>query len=163
MHPLTQWRSVRPPTLRPPAGRIQVGLVSTAVVVSTTAHAGAAASEPAGGMAWWMAAMAVACLACAAPLVGRRRCTSRAAEHLLGMGVVMILIHLAVLAMPSAGSHHGTAQGAESAHDGAMLALLGVELLCLILASTALRVGRHSLPVHVRTAAQPLPTTHAIS
>lgn len=158
MHPFTQWRPARPPTRR-----LQAALVLTAIAVSTMAHAGAAAAGSAGVMAWWMAAMAAACLACAAPMVGRRRCTSRAAEHLLGMGIVMILIHLAVLAMPAAGSHHGAAQGAGSTHDGAMLALLGVELLCLVLASAAMRLGRRTLAVHIPTPAQPLPHTHAIS
>lgn len=157
MHPLTQWRFPRPPTRQ-----IQVGLVSTAVVVSATAHAVAAATGPTGIMAWWMAAMASACLACAAPMVGRRRCTSRAAEHLLGMGIVMILIHLAVLLLPEAGGHHGTAHGSGTSHGAAMLALLGVELFCLMLASAALRLGQRHVPVQIRTAARPLLNTPAI-
>lgn len=151
MYPRAQWRPARLPT-----HRMQAGLVVTAISVSATAHA-AAASEAAGGMAWWMAAMAIACLACAAPMVGHRRCTSRAAEHLLGMGIIMILIHLAVLVLPGAGAHHGTAPGGSS-HGTVMLALLGVELVCLILASIALRLGRSS---PLRQAAQPIPSpTH---
>ncbi|WP_458115685.1 hypothetical protein [Arthrobacter sp. D2-10] len=150
MHPLTQLRPFSPPT-----SHLQAALVITAVAVSVITHAAAAALGPAGAMAWWMAAMAVACLACAAPMVGRPRCTSRAAEHLLGMGIAMILIHLALFAMPGAGTHHGTEHGAGTSHGAAMLALLGVELVCLMLASAALRLGQRSprmrkqLPAHL--------------
>lgn len=157
MHSLVQWR-----TRLSAIGWMQSGLVTTAVAVSAGAHAVAAATGPAGVMAWWMAAMAALCLACAAPMVLGRRCTSRAAEHLLAMGAAMILIHLAVLAIPESGHHHGAAEGSSTSHGVTMLALLGVELLCLMLASAALRLGQHGPSLHVRTAGQPLPSTHAI-
>lgn len=157
MHTLVQ-RRAQPSAM----GWMQSGLVITAVTVSAGAHAVAAAAGPAGPMSWWMAAMAVLCLACAAPMRLGRRCTSRAAEHLLAMGAAMILIHLAVLAAPTTGSHHGAAHGGGTSHGVAMLALLGVELLCLILASVALRLGQISPSPHVRRTALPLPTTHAI-
>lgn len=151
MHPLTQLRP-----FSPPASKLQAALAVTAIATSTATH-GVAASVAAGAMAWWMAAMAVACLACAAPMVGRRRCTSRAAEHLLGMGIAMILIHLALFAMPGAGTHHGTEHGAGTSHGAAMLATLGVELVCLVLASAALRLGeRRPRRPHTQTAAAPI-------
>lgn len=151
MHPGNQLRP-----LRLPASRLQAAFVITAIAVSTMTHAAAAASQPGGGMAWWMAAMAVACLACAAPMLGRRRCTSRAAEHLLGMGVVMIPMHLAVLAISGSGAHHGTASGTTTSHGTAMLALLGAELVCLMLASAALRLGRRRPSAHTQPTAVPV-------
>lgn len=144
--------------------RAQTSLATIAIAVSTMAHAFAAASGPAGPMAWWMAAMAVACLACAIPMVTGQRCTARAAEHLLGMGAAMIVIHLAVLAWPGAGSHHGPMHGASSGanHDVAMLALLGVELLCLMLASAVLRMGSspRPTPASLHSDRQPLNPIH---
>lgn len=142
--------------------RRQTGLVITAIAVSTAAHSASAAAGPAGPMAWWMAAMAVLCLVCAAPMVAGQRCTSRAAEHLLFMGAAMILIHLAVFTWPGGGSHHGAMHGAGTSsgagHGTAMLTLLGVELLCLMLASAALRMGSNPRT----TSARLLPERHPL-
>jgi len=121
-----------------------------AVVISTTAHAGAAALEPGGAMAWWMAAMAAVCLLCALPMVHPVPCVTRSARHLFAMGVVMIVVHLAVLTLPHAGGHHRPEHAATSPHGAAMLAVVGVELVCLVLASTALRLGRRIASVDVR-------------
>ncbi|WP_104043443.1 hypothetical protein [Arthrobacter sp. ZGTC412] len=130
---------------------IPAGLVGAAAAVSATAHLVAAASGPSGAMAWWMAAMGIACLACTTPMRAGRICSGRAAGHLLAMSAAMVLIHLVLLVAPGAGSHHGAAAEVahngripyESAgHDGAMPALIGVELLCLLAASTALRLTR---------------------
>jgi hypothetical protein len=115
--------------------------------------------------------MGAACLACAAPMVtGRgsasprlvgRRCIGRAAGHLLIMSTAMILIHLVLLTAMGAGTHHhqgpATVTGpfAFTSHDGAMLALIGVELLCLVAASAALRMTRAIRPQ--APAPQPVP------
>lgn len=138
-------------------GLVGVCLVSVAAVGSAAAHVAAAASGPAGAMAWWMAAMGAACLTCAAPMLGfptRRpvfcamRGAPRAAGHLLVMSAAMILIHLVLLVGPgsllgTAGGHHGYAHVASTPdHQTAMLALIGVELLCLMAASAALRMTR---------------------
>jgi hypothetical protein len=142
-------------SVRLPAARVPAGIVCTAVAASGTAHAVAAATGPPGAMAWWMAAMTAICLACAAPMAVGRRCAGRAAGHLLTMSAAMILIHLVLLTAPGAGTHHGPAKGAAAAafatHDGAMLALMGVELLCLMAASAALRLSRG------KTTANPVP------
>jgi hypothetical protein len=130
-------------------GLIPVGLVCVGAAGSATAHLVAAASGPSGAMAWWMAAMGIACLACAAPVRAGWICSGRAAAHLLAMSAAMILIHLVLLVGPGAGSHHGAATGPPQSgrdtyesggHDATMLALIGVELLCLVAASAALRL-----------------------
>ena len=143
--------------VRLPAARVQAGIVGTAIAASATVHAVAAATGPAGAMAWWMAAMGAICLACAAPMVVGRRCAGRAAGHLLTMSAAMILIHLVLLTAPGAGSHHVPTKGAGAAafatHDGTMLALIGVELLCLMAASAALRLTRGRASANPRTAA----------
>jgi hypothetical protein len=104
--------------------------------------------------------MAAGCLSCAAPLVIGRRCAApplvgqrsagKAAGHLLAMSSLMILIHLVVLTLPGHDAHHGTAtpSGAEvlKTHNMATLALMGVELLCLMAASAALRLSRRKTP-----------------
>ena len=62
---------------------IPVGIVGVSIGAGSAAHVAAALTGPAGAMAWWMAAMGAACLACASPLAVRARCTGRAAKHLL--------------------------------------------------------------------------------
>lgn len=157
---------------RPPFGRSQgslipAGIVGTASVGSATAHMLTAASGPAGAMSWWMAAMGAACLACAAPMVGGRFCAGsvpraagvsgiaagrvagRAAGHLLAMSAAMILVHLVLLVAPGGAGHHnngGAAAALIPTHHGAMLTLIGVELLCLMGASAALRLTRRQTP-----------------
>jgi len=136
-------------TMPIPAGLVGVGAAGSAV-----AHVVAAASSPAGFMTWWMAAMGAACLTCAAPMayspnrprIYARQAVPRAAGHLLAMSAVMVLIHLVLLLGPG-GGHHGYTQGASVAdHQAAMLTLIGVELLCLVAASAALRIARTSTP-----------------
>lgn len=97
----------RPRLGRLPSALIPAAVVGAAAAGSATAHVVAAASGPAGLMAWWMAAMGAACLACAAPMVGGRLCAGRAAGHLLAMTAAMILIHLVLLMAPGAAGHHG--------------------------------------------------------
>lgn len=140
---------------------LPTGILATAAVGSATAHAVAAAAGPVGMMAWWMGAMGISCLACAVPLVRGRFCarnvanagevgtarndTRRAAGHLVAMTAVMILIHLVLLVAPGSRAHHGGAGPVSpSSHDATMLALIAVELLCLIGASAALRLARRS-------------------
>lgn len=146
---MDQQIALRPERL--PQALIPACLVGAAAAVSATAHLVAAASGPSGAMAWWMVAMGIACLACTTPMRAGRICSGRAAGHLVAMSAAMVLIHLVLLVAPGAGSHHGVDAGVaydgrtpyESAgHDGAMLALIGVELLCLLAASTALRLTR---------------------
>ncbi len=141
-----------------PAARIPAGIVSTAAAVSATTHAVAAATGPAGAMAWWMAAMGAVCLACAAPMVRGRRCAGRAAGHLMTMSAAMILIHLVLLTAPGAGTHHGAAKGVRASafatHDGTMLAVIAAELLCLMGASVALRLTRSIRSANHRSAAR---------
>jgi len=142
-------------------GLVSAGLVSLAAAGSAAAHVVAAVSGPAGVMAWWMAAMGAACLSCAAPLVGfparrlrlrARQAAPRAAGHLLAMSAAMILIHLVLLLGPgslsgTAGGHHGFVHGSTMPdHQTSMLTLIGVELLCLIAASAALRMARAQTP-----------------
>lgn len=134
---------------RPRSGRLPgapAGIVTTASAASAAAHIIAAATGPAGVMAWWMAAMGAACLASAAPMMAGRLCAGRAAGHLLAMNAAMILIHLVLLTAPAAGSHHGDATATRMAafpgHEGAMLTLIAVELLCLMGASAALHLNR---------------------
>jgi hypothetical protein len=141
---------------------VPAGLIGTAAAGSATAHMVAAATGPAGTMAWWMAAMGIACLACAMPLVrgrlgGRnvghdgnagsaRNDAHRAAGHLVAMSAVMILIHLVLLVAPGVGNHHGRVEAASpSVHGATMLALIAIELLCLMGASAALRLARRPL------------------
>ena len=125
--------------------RIPAGIVGTSVSAGAAAHVAAALTVPAGAMAWWMAAMGAACLACASPLTLRVRCAGRAAGHLLAMSSVMILIHLMLLVSSGAGGHHGTAARAAPGHAGSMLAVIAVELACLLGASVALRLHRRTL------------------
>lgn len=163
----TRPRRGRFPSALVPAGIVPAGIVGTASVGSATAHVVAAASGPAGVMAWWMAAMGAACLACAAPMVGGRFCArptagrvagraaGRSAGHLLAMSAAMILIHLVLLVAPGTVGHHGKFQataGHLSSHDGAMLTLIAVELLCLMAASAALRLTRGKPPGTIGTA-----------
>lgn len=143
----------RPRLVRFPSALVPTGIVSTAAAGSATAHVVAAASGPAGMMAWWMAAMGAACLACAAPVMGGRICAGRAAGHLLAMSAGMILIHLVLLVAPGAASHHGNGGPASSpGHERAMLTLIAVELLCLMSASAALRLARRKPPGTIGTA-----------
>lgn len=135
---------------------LPAGIVGAAAVGSATAHTVAAATGPMGMMTWWMAAMGITCLACAMPLARGRFCVKnvgyaggarddarRAAGHLLAMTAVMILVHLLLLVAPGAGSHHGRVGTVSfSSHDATMLALIAVELTCLIGASAALRLAR---------------------
>jgi hypothetical protein len=158
----TSLRTGRPKPV--PAGLVgTAGLVGAAAAGSATAHMVAAATGPAGTMAWWMAAMGIACLACAMPLVrgrlgGRnvghdgnagsaRNDAHRAAGHLVAMSAVMILIHLVLLVAPGVGNHHGRVDAAftPSVHGATMLALIAIELLCLMGASAALRLARRPL------------------
>jgi hypothetical protein len=141
-----------------PSALVPAGIVSTAAAGSATAHVVAAASGPAGVMAWWMAAMGAACLACAAPMMGGRLCAGRAARvagsgagraagHLLAMCAGMILIHLVLLVAPGAAGHHGDGAPASlPGHEQAMLTLIAIELLCLMSASAALRLTRGKPP-----------------
>ncbi|MET3923788.1 hypothetical protein ABIB26_004755 [Arthrobacter sp. UYEF20] len=96
-------------------------------------------------------------------MVVGRRCAGRAAGHLLTMSAAMILIHLVLLTAPGAGTHHRPAKGAAAAafatHDGAMLALIGVELLCLMAASAALRLSRGKTSANPAPRPVPLSTT----
>ncbi|WP_120523091.1 hypothetical protein [Arthrobacter celericrescens] len=133
----------RPGSLR--LARIPAGIVGTSVTAGAAAHVAAALTGPAGAMAWWMAAMGAACLACASPLALPARCAGRAAAHLLAMSAVMILIHLVLLVPSGAGGHHGTAAAAAPGHAGSMLAVIAVELACLMGASVALRLHRRTL------------------
>jgi len=78
----------------------------------------------------------------------------RAAGHLLVMSAVMVLIHLVLMLGSGAGPHHSAADAAGTAvqhgrfpgqamtHDGVMLPLIAVEMLCLMAASAALRLAR---------------------
>ncbi|MFK0040242.1 hypothetical protein ACIQTW_10410 [Paenarthrobacter sp. NPDC090517] len=135
---------------------IPAGLVGVAAAGSAIAHVTAAAGTPAGVMAWWMAAMGAACLTCTAPmacsLIGRRfrlcarQAAPRAASHLLAMSAAMILIHLVLLLGPGGGHHGYTRRASVAGHQAAMLTLIGVELLCLLAASAALRIARTSTP-----------------
>ncbi|WP_420180014.1 hypothetical protein [Paenarthrobacter sp. TA1.8] len=135
---------------------LPAGLVGVAAAGSALAHVAAAASGPAGVMAWWMAAMGAACLTCVAPmacsLIRRRarhcvqQAAPRAAGHLLAMSAVMILIHLVLLLGPGNGHHRDNRGASVAGHQTAMLDLIGVELLCLMAASAALRVARTSTP-----------------
>jgi hypothetical protein len=137
----------RPRLGRLPSALIPAAVVGAAAAGSATAHVVAAASGPAGLMAWWMAAMGAACLACAAPMVGGRLCAGRAAGHLLAMTAAMILIHLVLLMAPGAAGHHGDGGPASlPGHEPAMLTLIAVELLCLMSASAALRLTRGKPP-----------------
>ncbi|MET4540136.1 hypothetical protein ABIE37_001917 [Arthrobacter bambusae] len=142
------------------AGPVSAGLVSLAAAGSAVAHVVAAVSGPVGVMAWWMAAMGAACLSCVAPMAGfpvrrlrpcARQAALRAAGHLLVMSAVMILIHLVLLLGPgglgSGGGHHGSVHSSTTPdHQSAMLTLIGVELLCLMAASAALRMARTPAP-----------------
>lgn len=141
------------------AAPLQAGILVIAATGSAVAHMVAAASSPEAMMAWWMAAMGVACLACAVPMMRAHhpgtsctgqatgQATGRAAAHLLAMTASMILIHVVLLLGTGAGSHHGTAASASSTgHQQAMLSLIGAELLCLMAASVVLRLARRTPP-----------------
>jgi hypothetical protein len=151
---MDQQTSLRPGRFAP----VPAGIVGTAAAGSATAHLVAAATGPAGMMAWWMAAMGIACLACAMPLVRGRFCDRnvgnggsarndalRAAGHLVAMSAVMVLTHLVLLVVPDARGHHSGADGGHpSAHGITMLALIAVELICLLGASAALRLAHRT-------------------
>ncbi|MEV7604015.1 hypothetical protein AB0N65_01065 [Paenarthrobacter sp. NPDC089322] len=144
-------------------------MVGAAAAGSTAAHLAAAMTGP-GAMAWLMAVMGAACLACAVPMAAGRWCAGRAAGHLLAMSAAMILVHLTLLLGPAAGnhtleSHHdfvgagaagspGASTAASTGHDSAMLALIAVELLCLMAASAALRLSRGKPPGTLAAAAR---------
>ncbi|OFI39378.1 hypothetical protein BIU82_14430 [Arthrobacter sp. SW1] len=138
--------------------RIPAGLVGLSVVSGVSAHAAAAVpafvSGTAGAMAWWMAAMGAACLACAAPMPRRKHCVGRAAGHLLVMSAAMILIHVVLLTSSGGGGHHGAAMAAlphAGAHADSMLAVIAVQLACLMAASAALRLhGRRRAVLQAR-------------
>ncbi|MBB6407054.1 hypothetical protein [Arthrobacter sp. AZCC_0090] len=155
MNQFTRMRTGGVVSLRPGSSQVPGAVVCTAVIASSVAHLVAAAMGPGGAMAWWMAAMGVACLTCAVPMFGRRRISikhraNRAAGHLWAMTAVMTLIHLSLLLFAGTGSHHGggssitpAGQGIPAAgHGAAMLGLIAVELLCLLGASMALRLTR---------------------
>ncbi|WP_377486654.1 hypothetical protein [Paenarthrobacter aurescens] len=101
-----------------------------------------------------MTGMTILCLSCAAPLLSRSQAntvaswcvfqTRKAAGHLLVMSGVMILVHLVILTSPESAGHHGApnAGGVVEDHHVAMLALMAVELLCLVAAAVALRLCR---------------------
>ncbi len=146
-----------PHAARAGRARIPAGIVGASVGAGAAAHVAAALATPAGAMTWLMAAMGVACLACASPMAARPLCAGRAAGHLLAMSAAMILIHLVLLASSGAGGHHG-AGGAASAlpgHSGSMLVLIAVELACMAGASAALRLHRSAQMKHPRTTFQP--------
>ncbi|MBT2584935.1 hypothetical protein [Arthrobacter sp. ISL-95] len=137
-------------------GFVSVGLVSMAAAGSAVAHVVAAVSGPVGVMAWWMLAMGAACLSCVAPMAGfparrlrpcARQAAPRAAGHLLAMSAAMILIHLGLFLGPPANGHHGLVHSSTTPdHQWAMLAIIGIELLCLMAASAALRMARAQTP-----------------
>lgn len=169
MNQFTRMRTGGVVSLRPGSSRVPGAVVCTAAIASSVAHLVAAAVGPGGAMAWWMAAMGVACLTCAVPMFGVRRISSRpsisithgisikhsagrAAGHLWAMTAAMILIHLGLLLFAGTGSHHGGGSSSTPAagfsgipaagHGAAMLGLIAVELLCLLGASMALRLTR---------------------
>jgi hypothetical protein len=81
------------------------------------------------------------------------------------MSALMILIHLVLVLGSGAGAHHGTAEasgpvaqhgrfpGQYVSHGGVMLALVAVEMLCLMGASAVLRLARHKPPASYCAAA----------
>lgn len=161
--------NVLQPPPRAPAAGAPACIVGAAAVASSAIHTLAAVSGMAGATAWLMTAMGVACLTCYGPILAARRCAEpvqaarrcagrvsgeaagRAAGHLLAMSVVMIFIHLVMIASPVAGSHHHSATPVPQAfasHDVAMLGVIGVEILCLMAASAALRLSRLGTPAH---------------
>ncbi|WNB88579.1 hypothetical protein RGB72_11545 [Glutamicibacter protophormiae] len=139
--------------LRP--SRLPAGLLLSAVVLGAATHVLASLGDT-GPMAWLMLAMGLSCLSC---LVHGRRGASdvvvgRIAGHFMVMSVAMIAVHVAVLLLMG-GSHahhvHGLAGQAPVAvaadlnqHLLEMLATMGVELLCLALGASALRLARRA-------------------
>ena len=101
---------------------------------------------------------AVLCRECPARRWCFRDCAGRAAGHLLAMSAAMILIHSVLLwrpAVPATTTPMVPPRRRSSpTHHGAMLTLIGVELLCLMAASAALRLTRRQTPGTGGTAAR---------
>lgn len=135
----------------PPAlivGAVCLGVI-THLAASFNAH---------GSMAAVMVLMALACLSC---LVRWRDLdgsagAQRMCAHFMIMTILMIAIHVAWIVMGS-GAHghaHGTAAAPATqigSHTGVMLAVIGVEFVCLVLGAVAMRRSRALGPAHTRT------------
>lgn len=126
-----------------------MALVLAASVAAAAHLAGAAGAVSSGAeqwMAWMMAAMGVACLGCLVHLCRPAHGVAVAAVHLMVMSATMAVIHAVVVLAAGASAHHhdrrvsvGDELGLD--HAGAMLVLIGVELICLMVASG---VNRHA-------------------
>ena len=127
---------------------------------------------PAGG---WMAAfgvgMAAACLPCAWHMW--RRPTGRIARALVAMSLAMVLVHAVLVLAPEQAAGHGTAAHGHAAtnaasqapapgvagadrddgHAGAMLAVVGADLVAAFLAAVWMGAARRARPVRATTAA----------
>lgn len=136
---------------RPPA--LILGAVGLGVVAHLAASLGAH-----GVMAAVMALMALACLSC---LVSRREAPGalrahRMCVHFMVMTVVMIAVHVAWIVMLGGGSHghsHGamaTTSSHADPHTTTMLAVVGIEFVCLVLGALALRRTRALGPGRAR-------------
>lgn len=152
--PIARQPISRRPISRRPADRRAGRRGVAAVLALTAASCGIhlfAASTATGAMAWVMAGMGLACLTCLGHIPRRRHGVRSAAGHLLAMCAVMAVVHMAWLTFPghAGGHHHGAAAAVAStqrvaAHGGTMLAVIGVELLCLAGATALVRAERHS-------------------
>ncbi|MGF6835037.1 hypothetical protein QF015_003228 [Paenarthrobacter sp. TE4293] len=69
----------------------------------------------------------------------------------------MILIHLVILLGPGGAHHVLVREPSAPDHQSAMLTLIGVELLCLMAASAALRMTRTSTPPELKPHTQESP------
>lgn len=141
-----------------------VALLVGAVIIGTGAHLAAGLSAT-GPMGWTMIAMGFACLSCLlhlrAPMTpGSVRV---ATGHLVTMTVLMVAIHALWLMATGAdmtGHSHGaatpdrTAMGADP-HTTVMIALIGVELACLVLGAAAMR-GLRSTRRRILSATSPI-------
>ncbi|MFJ4208854.1 hypothetical protein ACIPY2_10380 [Paenarthrobacter sp. NPDC089675] len=157
-----------PQALFPGRSALTSIVIGVAASGSAAAHVAAATVGTPGIMAWLMAAMGMACLACLLPLMRGRSCATRtpgggapqAARHLLVMSAAMVLFHTALLGYPGHAGHHGrAATGSPAAHGEGMLTLIAVELACLAAASVMLRIGRPGpkTPRPVEEAGTPVP------
>ena len=143
---------------RPTRPALPACLVGGAAMGSALGHAFAALFGPAGAMAWLMAAMGLACLACFRSLAPGRFCVRKAAGHLMAMSAAMVLAHVVLLnGFPAGPSHlHGVpVSGSAAGHAEAMLSVMGIEILCLAAASAALRLTRTAPPRSQQTADRP--------
>ena len=143
----------RPRLQRPPAlilGAAGLGVL-THLAASLSAH---------GTMAAVMALMALACLSCLVPSRGAPGVPrgQRACVHFMVMTVVMITVHVTWILLMG-GAAHGHAHGAMTVtpgrtdpHTVTMLAVVGIEFVCLVLGTLALRRTRLPGPAPVRTA-----------